>query len=156
MRIDERFHSLMPCAFALLSGIVLHATMSPCRTRSRRVPADSSQSETLQIVFYVIHIFRMALFFTIAGYFAHLLFHRKGATGFLRDRAKRILVPLLVGWLLFGPLTMAMVFMALGPVSETPAAPPESGFPLLHLWFLYYLLLLYGTTLALAGASRSC
>lgn len=33
----------------------------------------------------------------------------------------------------------------------TPPAPP-SGIPLAHLWFLYYLLLLYGTTLAI----RAC
>jgi len=155
MHTEERLHSLDAVrAFALLSGIVLHATMTfmPGLT-SAGFPADSSQSPELQILFYVIHVFRMSLFFFIAGFFAHLMFHRKGAAGFLRDRAKRILVPLLVGWVLFGPLAMGLVYIGLGPSLEgAPPPPPQSAFPLLHLWFLYYLLLLYAATLAL----RSC
>src|SRR3970040_1022924 len=116
MHTEKRLHPLDAVrAFALISAIVLHATMTfmPGLT-SAGFPADSSQSPELQILFYVIHVFRMSLFFFIAGFFAHLMFHRKGAAGFLRDRAKRILVPLLVGWVLFGPLAMGLVYIGLG------------------------------------------
>jgi ABC-type multidrug transport system ATPase subunit/peptidoglycan/LPS O-acetylase OafA/YrhL len=151
----ERIHALDTVrAFALLSGIVLHATMTFMPGLAAfGFPADSSQSPALQVVFYVIHVFRMALFFMLAGYFSHLIFHRKGAAGFIRDRVKRIAVPMLIGWIFFGPLAMAMVYIALAPSVQGAAAPPApTGFPLAHLWFLYYLLLLYVATLAI----RSC
>lgn len=149
---ENRLHALDAVrAFALLSGIVLHAAMSFMPGLAAvGFPADSSQSETLQALFYAIHVFRMPLFFLIAGYFAHLLFHRRGAAAFARDRAKRILVPLVAGWLLFGPIAMAMVYVALGPpVPQGQAAALPEAFPLSHLWFLYYLLLFYVGTLAL-------
>src|SRR3970040_424558 len=111
MHTEERLHSLDAVrAFALLSGIVLHATMTFMpRLTSAAFPSDSSQSPELQILLYVIHVCRMSLFFFIAGFFAHLMFHRKGAAGFLRDRAKRILVPLFGGWGVFCPLAMGVV-----------------------------------------------
>ncbi|HEY5808877.1 MAG TPA: acyltransferase, partial [Povalibacter sp.] len=149
MQNEERLHALDAVrAFALLAGIVLHAAMSfmPGLT-AFGFPADSSQSPALQIVFYVIHVFRMPLFFFLAGYFAHLTFHRKGAAGFTRDRVKRIAVPLLVGWLCFGPLAMMGVYLAFGP-EVTGAPPPAGGFPLSHLWFLYYLLLIYAVAIS--------
>lgn len=155
MRTEERLHALDAVrAFALLSGIVLHATMTFMPGLAAfGFPADRSLSPALQNVFYVIHVFRMTLFFTLAGYFAHLMFHREGGVGFLRDRSKRILVPLVIGWVLFGPLAMMLVYIGLGPSIEgAPPPPTQSGFPLAHLWFLYYLLLLYGAVLAL----RTC
>src|ERR1041384_848348 len=147
MHTEERLHALDDLrAFALLSGIVLHATISFMPGLAAvGFPADNSLSPSLQVLFYVIHVFRMPLFFVIAGFFSHLLFHRKGLTGFLRDRAKRIFVPCVAGWLLFGPPAMAMVYMGLGPKIEGPP-PPFNGFPLAHLWFLYYLLLFYSAT----------
>jgi ABC-type multidrug transport system ATPase subunit/peptidoglycan/LPS O-acetylase OafA/YrhL len=150
---QERNHALDAVrACALLSGIVLHATMTFMPGLAAfGFPADSSQSPALQVVFYVIHIFRMALFFMIAGYFAHLMFHHKGMLGLLGDRAKRILVPLLVGWVFFGPPVMALIYIGLAP-SLDAAPPAPAGFPLAHLWFLYYLLLIYGVTLV----ARDC
>jgi ABC-type multidrug transport system ATPase subunit/fucose 4-O-acetylase-like acetyltransferase len=151
----ERIHALDTVrAFALLSGIVLHATMTFMPGLAAfGFPADSSQSPALQVVFYVIHVFRMALFFMLAGYFSHLIFHRKGAAGFIRDRVKRIAVPMLIGWVFFGPLAMAMVYIGFAPSVPGAAAPPApNGFPLAHLWFLYYLLLFYVATLAI----RNC
>ncbi|HEX2586088.1 MAG TPA: acyltransferase family protein, partial [Steroidobacteraceae bacterium] len=155
MKTEERLHALDAVrAFALLAGIVLHAAMSfmPGLT-AFGFPADSSQSPALQDTFYVIHIFRMALFFFVAGYFSHLMFHRKGTAGFVGDRIKRIGVPMLLGWLAFGPMTMGMVYMGLAPhvaavAGAAPSAPAATPFPLSHLWFLYYLLMFYGAALS--------
>jgi peptidoglycan/LPS O-acetylase OafA/YrhL len=47
---------------------------------------------------------------------------------------------------------MAMVYVGLGPKAEGAPTPVMNGFPLSHLWFLYYLLLLYAVTLVLRGA----
>ncbi|MEO7793585.1 MAG: acyltransferase family protein [Thermoanaerobaculia bacterium] len=146
----DRLHALDAArAGALLLGIVLHATMSFFFV----IPAqDVSQSTALAVTFFGIHTFRMTLFFVIAGIFGHLLFHRRGTRGFLKDRAKRVLVPLTVGWLLLAPPTIAAVIWGLSrtfPGVGTDGATAPQGFPLVHLWFLYYLSLFYAVALAL-------
>jgi ABC-type multidrug transport system ATPase subunit/fucose 4-O-acetylase-like acetyltransferase len=151
---QDRFHALDAArGFALLLGIVLHATMSFFFF----VPAqDRSQSTMLAITFYGIHIFRMSLFYLIAGFFARLVFHRRGARAFVKDRAKRILVPMTAGWLILAPPSIAAVIW--GFTRTFPDGPPEgldgaalapSGFPLIHLWFLYYLCIFYALALGL-------
>src|SRR3984957_17567521 len=99
---NERLHALDAVrGFALIAGIVFHATAS-FMPGPKGVPLwivmDNHPSATLGLVFHVLHIFRMTTFFLIAGFFAHLTFHRRGAKGFIADRTKRIAVPLLVGW----------------------------------------------------------
>ncbi|MDX1999016.1 MAG: acyltransferase family protein [Thermoanaerobaculia bacterium] len=146
----DRHHALDAArAFALLLGIVLHATMSFFLP----IPAqDVSSSTTLAVTFYVIHTFRMSLFFLLAGFLAHHVFHRRGLRAFLADRAKRIVVPMTVGWLVLAPPLLALVIW--GQSRTFPTGPPPAaegaalGFPLLHLWFLYYLCLLYALVLA--------
>lgn len=154
MQTEERLHSLDAVrAFALLSGIFLHAAMTFMPGLAAfGFPADSSQSPTLQIAFYVIHIFRMTLFYFVAGYFAHLMFHRKGTRAFLKDRVKRIALPLVAGWIFFGPLAMVGVYMIFASKLQGPTPPPPAGVPLAHLWFLYYLLLCYGCVLIARAA----
>ena len=157
MNTQDRFHALDAArAFALLLGIVLHATMSFFLV----IPAqDVSQSTTLGVTFYVIHMFRMSLFYFIAGFFAHLVFHRRGARAFVKDRAKRILVPMTAGWIVLAPPTIAAVIWGLTrtfpdgppPGAEANGGLPQ-GFPLTHLWFLYYLSLFYVLALALRAA----
>lgn len=150
----DRYHALDAVrAFALLAGIVLHATMSfiPGFTLSAERPSlDVSPSASLGALFFTIHIFRMSLFFVIAGFFARLLVARRGVREFVRNRAKRVLLPMLGAWLVFGPLVIAaVIYQALilyGSLANAPP-PPGGGVPLLHLWFLYYLLWLYALTL---------
>lgn len=129
---------------ALLLGIALHASMSFFLP----LPAqDVSSSTALGVGFYVIHLFRMSLFFLIAGFFGRLLWQRLGGRGFLRDRARRIVLPMTAGWLLLAPLTIGIVIWGLS--RSFPAGPPADlgpapeGFPLTHLWFLYYLCMFY-------------
>ena len=65
-------------AFALLCGIVLHATLSFFLP----IPAhDVSQSVTLSVVFFLIHAWRMTTFFIVAGLFARLVITRRGTRG---------------------------------------------------------------------------
>ncbi len=154
MSTQERFHALDAArAFALFLGIVLHATMSFFLV----IPArDSSESTTLAVTFYVIHTFRMSVFYLIAGFFAHVVFHRRGVRAFVKDRAKRILVPMTAGWVILAPATIATVIWGLSrtfpdgpPPGADTAAPTPQGLPLTHLWFLYYLCVLYVLALAL-------
>lgn len=150
----QRFHALDAVrGFALLLGIVLHATMSFFLP----IPAqDSSRSAALAVLFFVIHTFRMSLFFMVAGFFARLAFHRLGARAFLKDRSRRIVAPMMVGWLLLAPPTLALVILGFTksfpdglPAGMDATTNPQQGFPLIHLWFLYYLCLLYGLALTM-------
>lgn len=150
MDTQQRFHGLDAArAGALLLGIVLHSTMS----FFFMVPAaDVSQGTGPAVTFYVIHMFRMTMFFVIAGFFARLVVQRRGLSAFVRDRARRIVVPMVAGWVVLAPMIIALVLWGLtrtfGDALPGAAEAPQ-GFPLTHLWFLYYLCWLY---LGLLGA----
>ena len=77
---------------------------------------------------FAAHIFRMSLFFFVAGFFARMLFHRGGARGFWANRLKRILVPLVAGWLILFPATAAVWVWGLTRTfgSTLPAAPANA------------------------------
>jgi hypothetical protein len=155
----ERLHALDAVrGYALLLGIVLHATLSFIPGQRYWMILDIHPSITLAVLFFVIHVFRMTTFFLIAGFFAHMSFHRRGALGFVRDRLQRIALPLLVGW----PIVFtAMVLVVLWAANVVPASlsaapgnwpPALPSFPLAHLWFLYVLLEFYAATLVLRAA----
>jgi len=157
----ERLHALDAVrGFALLLGIVFHATVSflPLPVHVWIVD-DSHQSLALGVLFFTTHVFRMTTFFLIAGFFAHLSFHRRGAAAFIGDRLKRIALPLVVGWpIVFGAILAVGAWAAMaanqGHLSGTapPAFPTLPRFPLTHLWFLYVLLEFYAAILILRGA----
>jgi peptidoglycan/LPS O-acetylase OafA/YrhL len=154
---DERLHALDAVrGFALLLGIAFHATMSLIPGQQIWIVEDSHRSPAMAVTFFSLHVFRMTTFFLIAGFFAHLTFHKRGARSFIRDRVKRIVVPLIVGWpILFGLIAGVSLWAAAqanGGVlpKAAPHGPPAPmlAFPLTHLWFLYVLLIFYAATLA--------
>ncbi len=153
----ERMHGLDAVrAIALLLGVVVHASMSWLPgAQYVWVTHDTSPSDIAGLLFYVPHMFRMLLFFLVAGLFARMACERLGTPGFMRDRARRIAVPLASLWF---PMLMAIVAVLawnawlvnngqMPPAPETPPLSPRN-FPLTHLWFLYVLLLCYIAALA--------
>jgi peptidoglycan/LPS O-acetylase OafA/YrhL len=147
VQTENRLHALDAVrSAALLLGIVLHGAMSfmPGLGASGWPIVDRSPSEFLQGTFFVIHIFRMTMFFAIAGFFAHLLFHSRGLAGFAKDRSRRVLVPFVAAWVVLVPIVGAILYWA--AMSRSNGAPPQappSGIPLMHLWFLYLLAIFY-------------
>src|SRR5262245_8448071 len=150
MTEGERYHSLDAVrAGALLLGIVLHAAMTfiaGFHDMGFPIVDQMGTSTTMEIVFFVLHIFRMALFFLVAGFFARLVYRRGGLRGFIRNRLRRIALPLLIFYPLVLPLVFIPVIWAGKQLAASgvhmPPAPPL-GFPWGHLWFLYLLLWLY-------------
>lgn len=161
-----RFHDLDALrAFALLLGVVFHAAESFEPGIEYWAIADSSPSLFLHWCRHACHSFRLEIFFLMAGFFARLVYHKRGWAAFIRNRFGRIFVPLVVGWCLLYPL---LVFLwiwgasisgnwsALGVPKEFQQASPAlltlgffmSGqflqkFDLTHLWFLHQLLWIY-------------
>ena len=127
---QDRLHALDAVrAFALLAGIAFHAAFSfiPGLPPGLWAIKDVSPSATLDVAAFVSHIFRMSLFFFIAGFFARMLVERNGTRGFWANRLKRILVPLVVGWVVTFPLiavawTMGMRKMFGAAAAATPPA----------------------------------
>jgi glucan biosynthesis protein C len=164
VKTETRLHSLdMVRACALLLGIVLHATMSflPGFREVGWPINDVSSSLTLGVLFYSIHMFRMTLFFTLAGFFARLIHERYGTRAFMRNRLTRVGLPLVVFWPLVLPLTIAPLAWAVAQTGQLspptlPAPTPQRGLPWGHLWFLYLLIVLYAMALTLrALAAKS-
>lgn len=95
----------------------------------------------------IIHVFRMPLFYAMAGFFAALLLQRYGARGTAINRFKRIVIPFVAGWIIVWPLVIFLAGIALYGLERTLNGF-RSGMVLLfisplHLWFLEYLILLY-------------
>ena len=161
MSSNDRLHALDAVrAFALLGGIALHAA-TPYVAGVPWVTTEPP-SDTLAVFWYTIHMFRMPLFFLIAGFFGRMMLERRGTGAFVRDRSKRILLPLVFGlpavmamtglaWFL-GALSSGMDLQAMQPPEAPPvlsAEPPSliSRINLIHLWFLYYMVIFYAATL---------
>jgi len=156
----ERLHALDALrSFALLLGVAFHATLSfvPGMPPGLWAMVDNSPSPFLADAGFVAHSFRMTLFFFIAGFFARMLHQRLGTRGFWADRARRIGIPLVVGWMLLFPAIAFVWHLGLqklfhGAPPAMPEMPSQPGaFPLTHLWFLYQLLWLYAGALLLRG-----
>ena len=161
---QDRLHALDAVrGYALILGVVLHAIaafLPDFPLAAWRLEPSTAAA----VMYYVIHIFRMSAFYLMAGFFARMVVQRRGVKAFIKDRSKRILLPLVVG------LPVVFIFigagLALGALPHgadyltsltrapprEPGAAPQSGIDLAHLWFLYYLLIFYGLALTLRSA----
>lgn len=136
---------------ALLLGVIFHAGFSFFPGDQMWLIVDSQRSASVSGLSYVLHIFRMTIFFLLAGYFGRMQTYRLGTPTFIRDRLTRVAVPLIVFWPIMMICFIALAIWGLivangGSMPENPPAPPPmtlQTFPLTHLWFLYVLLLLY-------------
>lgn len=148
-----RLHALDALrAAALLLGLVVHAAMAfMTGTQQTWIVHDGAESRLADLAFFVPHMFRMTLFFVVAGLFARIGLQRLGTPGFLRDRFRRIVLVMVGFWpvTLLGIIGAAIVAQALG--LTVPPPPEGGGVPLFHLWFLYVLSLFYIVTLALVA-----
>ena len=159
---EERFYYLDAArALALLIGILFHGVifMVSYITPFAWAVKNSQTNLGVDVFFFISHSFRMQAFFMIAGFFAHMIYHRKGTKGFILHRSKRITLPLLVFWpLVFLFISMLWIwgYQKMGFLSMNPGTAKLSywqivignftsgswikgGFPLTHLWFLYIL-----------------
>ena len=155
MQAGERVHHMDNLrALAMLAGVVFHAALAYSPLMHPIWPlADAGRSIAVDAVAWFLHLFRMPLFFVVAGFFAALLVARRGMAGLFRNRAARVLLPLV----LFLPLVLAsMHWLTMQAVANVAHPSPalvwmrgwieqHDSLPLLpgwaHLWFLFYLLL---------------
>lgn len=157
MPISARFHYMDNLrALAMLSGVLFHAALAYSPLAHPFFPtADRAQSVLVDLAIWLVHLFRMPLFFVVAGFFACMLVHKRGLGGMFVSRLKRIALPLVIFWpLVYVALRYSTLQAAAGVqhpspmlalikqfllMESPPQMPPSTG----HLWFLYYLMFFY-------------
>nr|WP_315485496.1 acyltransferase family protein [uncultured Undibacterium sp.] len=151
---NDRFHYMDNLrALAMLTGVVFHAALAYSVLAHPLWPtADSGQSLIVDAFVWFFHLFRMPLFFVVAGFFAALLVQKRGMGGMIKNRFLRIILPLIVFWPLVYFSMSWLIRQAIADVEnlspllqmikpwlanpEAPTAPPT----LVHLWFLAYMM----------------
>jgi peptidoglycan/LPS O-acetylase OafA/YrhL len=158
---DGRIHALdVLRAAMMLLGLVLHSALAYSTfARNGTWPIhDRSASPVFDVLAAFIHVFRMPIFFLMAGFFAALLYRRRGAGGMMRNRLTRVGVPFVLALAVVPPLVSAGVVFAAGGGDGSAFADAArfsaSGAAfrletLHHLWFLWYLLVYYTVALVL-------
>jgi glucan biosynthesis protein C len=139
-------------ASMMLLGVVVHTALSYSQIPSSRhwVFKDSQTSIVCDLLLTGSGLFRMPAFFVLAGFFAAATHRRRGPAGLVRDRMRRIGLPLVAGWVIAFPITRAAFAWArtppsVGPVASTLLAIREGSLldqpgPM-HFWFLENLIL---------------
>lgn len=110
----KRWHDLDALrAIAMLLGIGLHAAISFTPDVTDWVQ-DSQQHEAFGFFVAAIHGFRMPVFFLMSGFFTAMLWRRRGMVSLLKQRFKRIFLPLLLGMGTVFPLLIVAFVVADG------------------------------------------
>ncbi len=146
-------------AVAMLLGIVLHASIAyKAKPHRNWIFDEEYHSVGFSLLYFIIHSFRMPVFFIVAGFFCRLLYHRIGEKEFLLHRLKRILIPFGIGVFLIVPISLIPFNLYLFVYKQGidwSKAFTLSFFKLFnfnglaHLWFLYDLLIFYAVTILL-------
>ena len=135
-----RYHGLDALrAIAMALGIVLHAAL-PYFDTSGFWPSDKGDSNVIWAIFEFIHLWRMPLFFILAGFFAALVVDRRSWRAFWRQRLRRVGLPLLV-FLPVIALTMPYIWLYGFKGTFTGYIGSEGYSNPWHLWFLFHLLI---------------
>ena len=117
----------------MLMGVLLHALVFYLETEDGSEPLA-----WVGILFLWIHNWRMPLFFMLAGFFAALSLDSKSPIAFSWDRLYRIAFPIVLWWLIAAPIAL---WSAVRHGTDLPTLD--------HLWFLYYLLLMYAVAVVI-------
>ncbi len=80
-------------AVAMFLGLVLHAGLIFEMWAYDPLRIHDQPSASLHYVMEMIHVFRMELFFLVAGFFSALVCRRRGRVSYAKNRIQRILIP---------------------------------------------------------------
>lgn len=92
-------------ASMMVLGVAMHAGLSYGGTPANPIwgVKDPHRTPLADALMFPSDAFRMPIFFAVAGFFAALLYERRGPRGLLTNRLLRIAVPFAVGWAITFP-----------------------------------------------------
>lgn len=153
LNLSQRYHYMDNLrALAMLLGIFFHASLAYSPMMSQLwLAADGQHSVVVDFVAFFSHLFRMPLFFVVAGFFTFMLFEKRGIGATLKNRGLRITLPFVI----FVPMVVigviSVIHWAVNNVEQQPAMlkvigsmmnnpdAPQPPFSTMHLWFLFNL-----------------
>ncbi len=154
--VSQRIHYMDNLrAIAMMLGVLLHSALAYAQpAQSVWLATDTKASVAVDVAIWFIHLFRMGLFFLLAGYFAKLVIERKGVKQFLWGRCLRIVAPFILFYpFLLAAMAVVIIFslsyldepkglMGLIARAANDNTQPQTPNPprTMHLWFLYYLM----------------
>lgn len=105
---------------------------------------NAEASEALGVFTAFVHQWHMPLFFLLAGWALAVSLPRRGEEGVRRERVERLLVPLVAGSVLMGPVITHLQLRHLDGIDQPfwsflPTFFTPERFSWSHLWFLAYL-----------------
>ena len=118
-------------AFAMLLGIVLHASLAYIGIQW--IVSDEQTSPALSVAVSAIHGFRMPLFFLLSGFFTAMLYQRRGPKGLIAHRLKRIALPLAIGTVTVEP-AIWVVIIAAGVMRMSGSTAPAENDAIDNIW----------------------
>ena len=155
-------------AIMMLLGLVIHSALTYAvtdwgSTWSLKDPNATHWTNDYLVDF--VHVFRMQIFFFVAGFFGALLFYERQPRRMIQNRFKRIVLPFIVFvFLLWPTVLVSFVFTRLSFAGEAVAWETATGYltqidgyipgSTYHLWFLYYLALITGFTVIIAFIAK--
>jgi glucan biosynthesis protein C len=164
---SRRYHGLDAIRAVMMAlGLLLHVAL--CYGEGPWIYKDPATTGIAGLITVSVHVFRMPIFFVMAGFFGAMIHERRGARVFAIQRFDRIVVPLAIGWFVLFPLLSWSIIFAWTHAS----IPPDSvgggwnaiGWAFrkmawttnwadagpMHLWFLYDLVWFYAAAIVLS------
>ncbi len=157
---NRRYHGLDAIRAVMMTlGLVLHVAL--CYGEGPWVYKDPETTDVAGLITVSVHVFRMPIFFVMAGFFGAMVYERRGAATFARQRFDRIVVPLVIGWFVLFPLLSWAIIFAWTHTSFPPEAVGGAWNSIretfrwmsvetnwadagpMHLWFLLNLAIFY-------------
>ncbi|MCX6869994.1 MAG: acyltransferase family protein [Verrucomicrobia bacterium] len=149
---------------ALLLGLVIHVSIFFMDDQGLWMMGEHLTDPFNRLIVTFIHLFRMQLFFLLAGFFAQMVIEKNGILKFIEDRKKRILIPFLFAIVFLVPIHHLIISAAGQPslvrkiLMEKPILECVNSVLLYggfsknsvldfigfwHYWFIYYLIIMY-------------
>ncbi len=115
-------------AIAMLLGIALHGALSffPMPDAGWSIH-DVRQSSVFGLFTALIHGFRMPLFFLISGFFTAMLWRKRGLRSLLKQRFKRVFLPLMIGMVTIIPAVWVVIIGTAIYQAQSPGTQGEEN-----------------------------
>lgn len=137
-------------SLAILALVVFHSAMPFVAEWDWHIRNTETSSLLLEFNYFISR-FRMAVLFVVAGISMHLMGSRRSIGSFLRDRAVRLMIPLVFGILVVVPPQIYVErladgdftgsYLAFWPRTLRLVPYPAGDTSYHHLWFIFYLFL---------------
>ena len=136
---------------------LLHASVPYIVTKNFWPVNETPGLLFFDVLIFNIHSFIMELFFILAGYTSVRQYYKLSLMDYFNNRMKRVFIPFIIGVLILMPLIICYFSIAELHIhtildfvqnidliiNHTKNLIFSNHIPIVHLWFLYYLILFY-------------